>query len=148
MSGLLFQDTDGAQPAAQAVLAYLRRGFIAPSWCDKRGVYLAQPTVARWHNCREQGYVVSLSAPNRSQINIAFFEHRNSDNICAIVFYAQTLNPPTLSDVPDDTYKTKWDTSHEVRWDQAQDMAHWILETLTAFWVKPTVKPSAKSVTP
>lgn len=136
MTGKLFQDTDGARAAAQAVLAYLRKGHIDQSWCDRREMYLAEPTVARWHNCREQGYVVSLrNKALTKQINIAFFEHRNSDSICAVVFEASTVNPPTLADIPAGVYARKWDVSHTVAPGEAIEMADWILKTLSDFWV-------------
>ena len=68
--------------------------------------------VARWENCREQGYVISLRLPTYSkQLNIAFFEHRNTDSICAIVWEQRTLNSPTIETAEfGDVYKTKWDT--------------------------------------
>ena len=78
---------DGACYQARAVLMFLQAecGEIEESYDREKEYYKAIVSVARWENCREQGYVVSLRSEDRSkQLNIAFFEHRNSDAICAI----------------------------------------------------------------
>lgn len=138
MTSKLFQNSDGANPQARAVLAYLSgHDGIEGSWNDARGGYEAEPTVARWHNCREQGYVVSMRSQNYgAQINIAFFEHRNSDRICAIEWEQTTINPPTIDNIETGgtVYKDKWDTSHEVSVGEAMQMAEWIFKRLAAFW--------------
>lgn len=78
---------DGANRQARAVLAMLQDFTIEESWDDKAGEYDAAFTVNRWHNCREQGYVIQMR-PSRhdfgGQYNIAFYEHRVADSICAI----------------------------------------------------------------
>lgn len=136
----LFNNPDGADAQSRAVLAYLSQGDgIEESWDDERGSYKANPTVARWHNCREQGYVVSMISDSYvSQINIAFFEHRNSDCICAVRWTGKTtINPPTIESAEfDDIYKDKWDVSHSVNYGEAFQMAEWIKEQLIEFWVK------------
>lgn len=130
---------DGANYQAQAVLAFLRgTGNIEESWNAEFKYYDAKPEVARWHNCREQGYVVSLRGPRYSnQINIAWFEHRNSDSICAVEWNATYTNPPTINDIPEDApfYKSKWDVSHSVSVGKASEMADWINERLHSFWL-------------
>lgn len=136
----LFQNPDGANAQARAVLAYLSaHDGIEGSWSAEGKCYDARPEVARWHNCREQGYVVFMRAKDRSrQINIAFFEHRNSDSICAIEWEQLTVsgNPPTIEsmDTGGTVYKTKYDVSHSVAYGQAAEMADWIYARLTAFW--------------
>ena len=129
---------DGAGYQAKAVLAYME-GYdgIEDSWNDKIKRYDANPKVSRWENCREQGYVVfmrSKASPNK-QINIAFFEHRNSDNICAVKWEQNTLNAPTIDTAKfGNIYKDKYDVSHEVGYGKAQEMAEWIYEQLATFW--------------
>lgn len=129
---------DGAHPSARAVLALLSWFEIEESWDSERKEYLAEVEVNRWHNCREQGYVLSLRSKHYGrQLNIAFFEHRNSDSIHAIKWEQLTLNPPTI-DTADfgDVYNTKWDTSFSVNYDEHYDMAKWIREQLTDFWIE------------
>ena len=76
---------DGANYQARATLMYLQADAeIEESWNKCYEKYDAKIKVGRWENCREQGYVVSLKNKEKKQLNIAFFGHRNSDEIHAI----------------------------------------------------------------
>lgn len=127
---------DGANYQAQAVLALLTRVTIESSWSKENKKYDANPTVARWENCREQGYVISLRSKDyKRQLNIIFFEHRNSDSICAVKWEQVTLNSPNIdSAVFGDVYKSKYDTSFEAGWGEIKKMADWIENELISFW--------------
>jgi hypothetical protein len=128
--------------AADAVLAYISRASgLEKTWGpDYKGGkdYQAHPEIAEWHNCREQGYIIYLRSEDyEKQLNIAVFEHRNSDSICAVMWEQRTLNPPTIDTAEfGDVYKTKWDISHSVNYDQASLMADWIINELESFWIK------------
>ena len=130
---------DGAGHQARAVLAFLQsRDGIEESWNESHGEYEAHPKVARWENCREQGYVVTMRGPAfTGQINIAFFEHRNSDSICAVKWLQRTINSPTI-DTADfqGAYETSHDVSHSVGYGKVDEMANWIFEQLTEFWTE------------
>lgn len=63
---------DGANYQARAILAILQ------SYDD---LYDLNLNLARFHNCREQGYSIKLSKINKT-IHIVFFEHRSGDCIC------------------------------------------------------------------
>ncbi len=134
----LFQNEDGANYQAKAVLAYLRNyDGIECSWDKENKDYAARPEVNRWHNCREQGYIVSLRSRNyKNQINIAFFEHRNSDNICAIKFELNTTNPPTINDIPENHpfNNNKYAVDYEVERGEVVDISEWIYNELEEFW--------------
>jgi len=133
--------SDGACPAARAVLGIMSRFSIEESYQD--GNYQASIEVARWENCREQGYVLMLSTKDYSkQLNIAFFEHRNSDQICAIKWEQRTMNAPTIetAEFGGQCYEDKWDTSHEVKYNEHYKMAEWIEEELTVFWLSNNSK--------
>lgn len=134
---------DGAYASARAVLVLLQGiGDIESSWNEEFKDYDARIKVARWENCREQGYVVFMrSADYKRQINIAFFEHRNSDSICAVKWEQVTGNAsPTIESADfGDVYKDKYDTSHAVSYNQHYDMAKWIKGELEKFW-KETVE--------
>jgi len=127
---------DGAHPQERAVLAFLHRySDIESSWNDEHKRYDGQVDVGRWENCREQGYVVSIRSKNCKQLNIAFFEHRNSDSICAIVWEQSSINTLTIDNAEfGEVYKTKHDVSHEVGYGEAYEMSEWIGEQLTNFW--------------
>lgn len=133
----LFKNSDGADAQAQATLAYLSgRDGIEKSWCSDKSRYMADPKVSRWENCREQGYVVVLRSEDyKRQLNIAFFEHRNSDNICAIKWEQKTMNSPTIDTAEfGDIYKDKYDVSKSLSEGCPSDMADWIYEQLEDFW--------------
>lgn len=136
---------DGANKQARAVLAILQGFSIEESWNSERREYEAQPYVARWENCREQGYVVSLRALGE-QLHIAFFEHRNSDSICAIRWKQVYINSPTIdtAEFAGQCYKDKWDVSKEVRPGNITDMADWIGGEFESFWRDEKAKADAK----
>ena len=116
---------DGADPTPRAVLMILQ-GLI----------YNIEPTinVARWENCREQGYVITVRAKDGDDLNIAFFEHRNSDDICAVKWCQKLLNSPTIDTaVFGDVYKTKWDVSFSVSYREIYEMAQWIKGEVDAY---------------
>lgn len=92
---------DGANWQAQAVLAYLRNSFE----CDVKDKYFntddydkIRCEVGRFENCREQGYVVTISY-RWEQRHFAFFEHRNWDAIVVYVSDTQTINTPSIHEV-------------------------------------------------
>ena len=87
---------DGAGMQARCVLCYIQDYVIRESWDDKSNYYKEKIEVGRWENCREQGYCVSLVNEAHHQLNIAFFEHRNNDSICAVAWKELTLNTPTI----------------------------------------------------
>ena len=130
------QNYDRPNYQARAVVAYLDAyDGVEPSW-NKEFHRYDPVTLAEWHNGRESGYVLSMRKFGRTQINIAFFEHRNSDNICAIKWEQMTLNPPTIetAEFKGQCYSDKWDVSHTVGVGEAYQMAEWIMEQLCEWW--------------
>lgn len=122
---------------ARAVRAYLESyDGLDAAWKDGEYHYLAD--ISEWHNCRERGYVITMlngkygTKSNGKQLNIAFFEHRNSDDICAVAWVQHvTINPPTIDTAEfGEIYKTKWDVSHTVRYGEAHKMAKWIVSRM------------------
>jgi hypothetical protein len=138
MANLFNYMDDGAKAQAKGVLAYLQQpDGIEKSYCDEEKRYLAEPKISRWENCREQGYVIYMRSRNMDkQINIAFFEHRNSDEICAIKWEQLSTNAITIDTMKTkDVYNTKWDISHSVPYGQVSEMADWIYKELETFWM-------------
>lgn len=128
---------DGADASARAVLCLLQGIFgIEKSPKDEWDKYEAEPKIARWENCREQGYVISLKNKDYSkQLNIAFFEHRNSDSIHSVRWEQITLNSPTIDTAEfGNVYKSKYDTSYSVDYNGHYEMAEWINRELNDFW--------------
>ena len=128
---------DGASFQARATLMYLQQLFpLLDSWCDEEKRYMARTLVARWENCREQGYIVSMRNKNHNQLNIAFFEHRNSDKIHAIRWEQGSMNSLTIdtADFGDNIYTDKHDTSFSVPYGNVAEMADWIFDEFNDFW--------------
>lgn len=129
---------DGANHQSRAVLMLLQPFCdIEDSWSKNLQRYASDVVVSRWENCREQGYVVSMRAKNLKQINIAFFQHRNSDSIHAVEWVQTTLNCPNINTaVFNGVYRDKFDTSYRVEPYQVWEMAQWISTRLETFWRK------------
>jgi len=131
---------DGANYQARAVLAYLQQyGSIGESWNEEYEDYDANVEIGRWENGREQGYIVSLrDQKDFKQLNIAFFEHRNSDQICAIKWHQNSFNSITINTAkfPENIYQDKWQLSHIVGYGNVVEMADWIWEQLTIHWIE------------
>lgn len=118
---------DGANHQARAVLAFVQS--LADDLCYKHSYYLQ---VARWENGREQGYVIKATNHKRVQLNIAFFEYRNSDFIHFLKWEQKTFNSPTLQDCIDSgVYENKYDNQYSVEYGQIVDAAKWVVTQLT-----------------
>jgi hypothetical protein len=138
MSGaLLLQNPDGADFQSRAVLEMVRYYLgdgIESSWNKEFHKYDAEPRVTRFDNCREQGYVVFMrDRLRRNQINIAFYEHRNSDSIYVQVNRNETFNAPTLGDITE-SMGNKWESAFSAGVGEVSKVAEFIVETLTEFW--------------
>jgi hypothetical protein len=118
---------DGANYQARAVLMYLQG--ISHDLEDP------SPNVARWENCREQGYIVSIRTKNHNkQLNIIFFEHRNSDSICAVKWEQLSTNSIGITNAEFiNIYKDKYDVSFSVSYGEIKEMAYWIHQQLEDF---------------
>ena len=144
----LFHNADGARANARAVLAYLS-GFdgLEASWDDQEGRYLAEPTIERWKNHREQGYVVSLrDRRGRRQDNIAFFNDRNTGCLCAVEWEQVTSGAPTLQTMNRNGafFRDRAHVSFTAGEGEASVMADRIMERLEAFWTKTSVSKPKK----
>jgi hypothetical protein len=131
---MLVNPNFGIGSQALAVMAYFNaHDGIEPSW--NNGRYCAEVNAAPWYNGRERGIVFYLrDLRHQHQLNIAVYEHRNTDSICAVRWKGYTFNPPGLADIPEGTYQDKWDTAHDVSWGEAHSMAQWVYEQFCEFW--------------
>lgn len=135
-NNLFRQNEDGACAQAKAVRAYLAASDgIEESWSGEYQRHMAEPKISRWENGREQGYVVWMRSARRDrQINIAFYEHRNSDEIVALKWEQLTMNAPNIDGLPEGVFKSKYDVQHSEGVGKPMEMADWILQELTEFW--------------
>ena len=120
---------DGANHQAQAVMALLKPfAHIEQSWNDETNKYTAKIEIGRWENGREQGYILSLKNQERRQLNIAFFEHRNSDSIHALKWVQNSMNSINIDSIEEGVYESKYDTTYSVEYGKILEMANWIKE--------------------
>lgn len=133
---ILHYHQDGANRNAQAVLAMLQYRIgdgIESSYKDGR--YRAEIEIARWSNCREQGYMAYFCNESGETLNIAWYEHRNSDDICAIKWEQSAFpNPVTIATIKPGVFPTKHDYSYSVAYNEAYQMAQWIYEQFVIHW--------------
>jgi hypothetical protein len=124
----LFINPDNTNWQAQAVLACLRsKDGLESSWSKEHLCYMAEPNVNTWFNG---------SSNYQNCINIAFFEHRNSDHICAVMFEFNGINPPSFDDIPEEHpyYHSKYNYDHAVSYGEIVKMVDWIIDKLNEWW--------------
>jgi len=131
---------DGACAQARAVLAMVQSFHIEGTWNSDSRDYDVDLKVSRWENGREQGYTVSayiFKGGKSRGINIAFYEHRNSDSIHAVVFEKVCWRTPSLDDIPEDHpyQKGKYNTDFSVDYGNIVGMVDYIQDVLTNWWV-------------
>ena len=127
---------DGANWQAQSVLAYLRGTkdiTIDKTWNKKFHKYDAGVEVGRYENCREQGYIFSVQYKGE-QRNYCVYEHRNSDDLCVVVFDAVTINTPTLELVCNAMENSKWNYTKAFPCGQIMECGNYILEDISK-WI-------------
>ena len=117
---------------------------IEASWCDERKRYLAEPKYADYWNGREAGYAITLDnlfmrdRASLLQLNIVFFEHRNSDNLCALLWESGvTINPPTIEDVTankPEYAEDKYATDVTFAYNELVEFADWIHAQMENWW--------------
>lgn len=89
---------DGANWQAQSVLAYLRsikESIVEKTWSKSICRYDAEIYVGRYENCREQGYVFTISYKGKYK-HYAVYEHRNSDNLIVLINEGLSMNTPSV----------------------------------------------------
>lgn len=126
---------DGADWQAQSVLAYLRAmkvNAVDKSWNKEFHKYDASVEVGRYENCREQGYIFSVQYKGK-QRNYCVYEHRNSDDICVVVFDGVTINTPTLKMVCDAMEDNKWNYTKAFPCGQIMECGNYILDDMNKF---------------
>lgn len=112
---------DGANYQARAILCLLQGRLSEESKVE----------IGRWENCREQGYVVSVRNKKNDQLNICWYEHRNSDSVFALSWLQNTINSPTISTIPEEAFPNKWHSNFSVGYGEVLEMATWINDQIT-----------------
>lgn len=123
--------TDGANWQAQCVLAYLRRmGHSVVedlTWNKEKRWSEGELSVGRCENCREQGYVFTITYGVKQLVHFWVYEHRNVDNLCVVEFEGSFINTPTINDIP---MKDKHDVTMSFGCGDIVDCGEWIVERI------------------
>ena len=89
-------------------------------------------------NCREQGFVISVMVGSQT-LHLAFFEHRNSDELCALKWkggghIAGGWRP---GDIPEGVFPDKW--THAATWPYMSivDATEWAMRQIETFIENP-----------
>ncbi len=87
-------------------------------------------STSAWYNCRERGFVLSIKSYRMpTGLYIAVFEHRNSDEICALKWEAKSgVNPPTIESDGRLAYHggDKFNVAFSVGYGEVGKMATWV----------------------
>lgn len=127
---------DGADHSSRAVLALAQ--FLC-CYLENVDQNTHSVNVGRWCNGREQGYVVRVrpyvfDCDKPEQLNIAWFEHRNTDAICTLVWKQRTINTPTIHDADfGNLYKDKWDITESFRYNEHYKAAEFIASQINGY---------------
>jgi len=142
---------DGAHWQSRAVLVCLQGlndGKIEASYNEKTNKHDVTIEVARWENGREQGYICSLVVPFAKQLNICFFEHRNSDEICAVKWEQVSMNSIGIvnMDTKGTIYQDKYDVSFKVKYGKFLQMAEWIKNEFDIYYANNKTDGGDKTI--
>jgi hypothetical protein len=85
-----------------------------------------------YFNCRERGFVVA--AGFNSGKRWAFFEHRNSDELCCVAWLDDNLPKDFYEcrDIPESAYKTKWDVTKSFGYGEFGKASGWLVAQFLA----------------
>lgn len=122
---------DGANWQAQCVLSYVR------SHADLSNDYAI--LVGRYENCREQGYVFTLTKRWEQLLHIAVYEHRNSDDIIVKSFKGTFINTPRAEDL---NMEDKYDYDESFNVGNIVDCGKYVVDTFENEIIKNNVQQS------
>lgn len=100
------------------------------------GLFYKRP----YFNCRERGFVVSFQLVAQKAIHFAWFEHRNSDQLCCVKWEGPISGKHgdffTVHDIPAKAYPDKWALSKSVKWGAFGEAAGWMQEEISPYMEK------------
>ena len=116
---------DGANYQARAVLCFLQRDLEELEY--ELNEKFREINIARWENCREQGYIIYLkNKTSNKQLNIVFYEHCNSDSICCLKFEQCSINSINIDTINKDFFKDKYDYTKDFSYGNIKEASNWI----------------------
>ena len=131
MINIEYYMNDGANWQAQCVLAYLRRmGHSVVedlTWNKEKHRSEGELCVGRCENCREQGYVFTITYGVNQLVHFWVYEHRHIDELCVVEFEGSFLNTPTINNIP---MKDKYDITMSFGCGDIVGCGKWIVERI------------------
>jgi hypothetical protein len=135
----LFHKNDGASATVQSILPLIRDQLENEiSWCDHDSYRM--PQCHRYHNCREQGYTLIFKRnigelePN---LNIVIYQHRNSDQICLIVWEHTHHYPPTQASlIAEGIFEKKSDYTAIFEYNEGDAVARYVTHRVSEYYAQ------------
>lgn len=144
MSDHIIDFTFGVGRQARSVMAYLDH---EPHFATYDSFYYVRIETRPWYNGREGGFVLSMQRmakekgePKYKWLHIAVFEHRNSDNICALKwitdngYWNHPLEDQNIFETAYGKGASKYDLAHQVGYGEAGKMAKWVFDEMATFY--------------
>lgn len=125
---------DGANHKARAIMCLIQGRILEVKECMKGINKDVAVHIGRFENCREQGYVLSLFYKYHFIRNYAFYEHRNSDQMCLLMSDTFTMNTPRADEMFGD--RGKYDVDKYFDSDEIVEAADYIIEQMTEDLIK------------
>ena len=125
---------DGANYKARAIMCLIQGRISEVKECMKGINKDVAVHIGRFENCREQGYVLSLFYKYQFIRNYAFYEHRNSDQMCLLMSDTFTINTPSVDAMFGD--RGKYDVDKWFEYDEIVKAADYIIEQMKEDLVK------------
>ena len=141
---------DGANWQAQSVLGYLRsirESIVEKTWSDSARRYEALIYVGRYENCREQGYVFTISYMGEYK-HYAVYEHRNCDNLVVLINDGFSMNTPSVDFMweghDENGETTKWGYDKDFDFGEIIQCGDFITKDMKKFIDEVIAKKNAK----
>ena len=143
---------DGANWQAQSVLGYLRsirESIVEKTWSDSARRYEALIYVGRYENCREQGYVFTISYKGEYK-HYAVYEHRNCDSLIVLINDGFSMNTPSVDfmwkgHMDENGETTKWGYDKDFDFGEIIQCGDFIAEDMKNFIDEIIAKKNAVS---
>ena len=142
---------DGADWQAQSVLCCLRsikESIVGKTWSESTHHYEAMIYVGRYENCREQGYVFTISYKGQYK-HYAVYEHRNCDKLIVLINEGFSMNTPSVDfmwDGHDGNGKLqKWSYDKDFDFGEIIQCGDFIAEDMKSFIDEVIAKKNAVS---
>ena len=92
-------------------------------------------TTAPYGNCREQGFVLTIRNPSGEYRHICFYQHRNADTLCCLVWDgpADISGVYRCDNIPTEIFRDKWTSTKYWPYMSIDDAIDWTREEIAKF---------------